>query len=213
MKLKNLVIPAGVVVGLMLLAKKKQDAPTYPIPPGGTEPDDNGGVYVPPPTDSSGDFGAMYFPSDLDISQAGEALIKQFENKRYKAEYDYKGYSTGYGHLIKSGEEWMRTATLTDAQIEQIFDNDLIWVIAAIDNNVKVPITQNMFDALSSFIWNFGEPAFRTSTLLKKLNQEDYYGAANEFGKWINAGNPPTPVNGLINRRAKERALFLTPDY
>ena len=211
MKLKNLVIPAGVVVGLMLLAKKKQDAPTYPIPPGGTEPDDNGGVYVPSPTDSSGDFGAMYFPSDLDISANGRDTIVFFEGRKNRAYKDAGGYSIGVGHFIKPGEEWLRTATLTDAQIDEIFEEDIDWVIASIDNNVTVPITQNMFDALCSFIFNVGPSNFKSSTLLKKINMYDYVGAADEFNKWIYSGGKQ--LTALINRRAKERALFLTPDY
>jgi lysozyme len=72
---------------------------------------------------------------------------------------------------------------------------------------VHVPLTQNQFDALVSFVFNLGVGNFRTSTLLKKLNAGDNDGAAQEFGRWIHAGGKALP--GLVRRREAERALFL----
>ena len=71
---------------------------------------------------------------------------------------------------------------------------------------VKVPLTQNQFDALVCFAYNVGIQALRGSTLLKKLNGGDYAGAANEFGRWNRAGG--RVLSGLISRRAAERACF-----
>jgi GH24 family phage-related lysozyme (muramidase) len=72
----------------------------------------------------------------------------------------------------------------------------------------KVSLMQCMFDALVSFAYNVGieEGGFKTSTLLRKLNQEDYEGSAKEFDRWINANGKP--FQGLINRRNEEEALF-----
>lgn len=61
-----------------------------------------------------------------------------------------------------------------------------------------------------SFTFNVGTGAFRSSTLLKRLNAGDYQGAASEFGKWVKAGGKVLP--GLVRRRKEEAALFLTPD-
>jgi len=69
-----------------------------------------------------------------------------------------------------------------------------------------VPLTQGQFDALASFTYNLGEGQVSKSTLLKLLNAQDYQGAANEFERWVYAGN--TKVNGLIRRRQNERELF-----
>lgn len=60
--------------------------------------------------------------------------------------------------------------------------------------------------ACLSLAYNIGLSAFRTSTLLKlwQLGQPGL--AAEQFQRWVYAGN--RPVLGLINRRAIERALF-----
>lgn len=72
---------------------------------------------------------------------------------------------------------------------------------------VKVKITQGQFNALVSFAYNLGLRSLSTSTLLLKLNAGDKQGAANEFGRWVNAGG--VKLNGLVERRAAERELFL----
>lgn len=72
---------------------------------------------------------------------------------------------------------------------------------------VKVKLTQNQFDALVSFVYNVGVGAFRTSTLLRKLNNGDYVGAAAEFKRWKFGGGKELP--GLVRRRKAEEQLFL----
>lgn len=72
---------------------------------------------------------------------------------------------------------------------------------------VKVRLTQSQFDALVSFVYNVGVEAFRTSTLLRKLNGADYVGAAAEFKRWKMGGGKVLP--GLIRRRKREEELFL----
>lgn len=73
---------------------------------------------------------------------------------------------------------------------------------------VKVPLNQNQKDSLTSFIYNVGSGAFAGSTLLKKLNQSDYNGAAAEFSKWVYAGG--NKLAGLEKRRKEEQILFLS---
>ena len=70
-----------------------------------------------------------------------------------------------------------------------------------------MPLTQNQFDALVSLTYNIGANAFTNSTLLKKLNTGDYKAAAHQFEVWINAGGQR--MQGLVNRRAIEKLLFL----
>jgi lysozyme len=70
-------------------------------------------------------------------------------------------------------------------------------------------LNQNQFDALASLIFNIGNAAFNGSTLRKYLVLKDYHAAAGEFEKWDYASGHV--VQGLLNRRKAERALFLTP--
>ena len=72
---------------------------------------------------------------------------------------------------------------------------------------VLVPLNDNQLAACTSLAYNIGLAAFRGSTLLRKLNDGDYQGAADQFPVWNKAGG--RVVQGLVNRRAAERDLFL----
>jgi lysozyme len=80
---------------------------------------------------------------------------------------------------------------------------------------VKVPVTQNQFDALTSLTYNIGKgkEGFGGSTLLKLLNQGDYKGAAEQFHRWNKVTDPKTGEKvespGLINRRKADYELFI----
>ena len=71
---------------------------------------------------------------------------------------------------------------------------------------VKVPLTQNQYDALVSFTYNIGGGAFQGSTALKRLNAGDYAGAADAMKFWNKSGGKV--MQGLVNRRNHEVALF-----
>jgi len=75
---------------------------------------------------------------------------------------------------------------------------------------VNVPLTQHQFDALTSFIYNLGEPAFKSSTLLKKLNRGLYDEVPEQLMRWNKArvDGKLTPLRGLTRRRSAEAALF-----
>ena len=140
----------------------------------------------------------------LVTSQKGINLIKEFESCRLKAYQDSAGVGTiGYGHTggVSSG------MTISQAQAEAYLKSDLARFEKAVNNCVTVALTQNMFDALVSFSFNVGDGALKNSTLLRKLNSGDIGGAANEFDKWVYSGGKV--VDGLVRRRAAEKALFL----
>ena len=101
----------------------------------------------------------------------------------------------------------MKDKAITQAQAKTLFMNTLTTYEAAVNRNVKVPISQNQFDSLVSFTYNLGEENLRTSTLLRKLNVRDYKGAADQFPRWNKAAG--RVLNGLVRRRAAERELFL----
>jgi len=123
-----------------------------------------------------------------------------FRNKAYK---DSKGLLTiGVGHLIKTSEPHLLTATLTDEQVKELLKSDLKWCSEAVETSVKVPLNQSQFDALYSLCFNIGETNFRKSTVVKKINENDLQGAADAILMW----NKP---DVLVNRRKRERALFL----
>ena len=63
---------------------------------------------------------------------------------------------------------------------------------------------------LTSFVFNLGGGAFRSSTLLKKLNQGLYDEVPEQLMRWNKAriDGKLTPLRGLTRRRAAEAALF-----
>ncbi|OJH84352.1 phage lysozyme [Serratia marcescens] len=77
-----------------------------------------------------------------------------------------------------------------------------------VERLVAVTVTQGQFDALVSFAYNLGLRALENSTLLRRLNAGDRQGAADQFGRRVNAGG--VRLDGLVARRAAERALFLS---
>lgn len=151
--------------------------------------------------------------NQLVTSQAGIKLIKRKEGLRLKAYICPAGHWTiGWGHKLKP-EEIGVLKEITLQQAHCLLIEDLRVFERFINSHVQVPLTQYQFDALVSFTFNFGESKVRRSTLLRKLNSGDLFGAADEFPLWKNIRNPITkalePSDGLIVRREQERLMFL----
>ena len=149
--------------------------------------------------------------SEKSMSDKGIALLKGFEGLRLKAYQDIGGvWTIGYGHTSAAGGMGVyKDLTITYEQAEQLLKDDLArMTYPVIERLVKVPLTQGQFDALASFIYNLGEGQVSNSTLLRLLNNKDYSGASNEFGRWVYVGS--IKVDGLIRRRNSERELFDT---
>lgn len=140
-------------------------------------------------------------------SASGINLICSFEGLELKAYDDSVGvWTIGYGTTVINGVKVKKGDTCTLEQAKSYMASDLKKFEAAV-NKVTVPLNQNQFDALVSLAYNIGTGAFASSTLLKKLNGGDYKGAAAQFDVWNKAGGKR--MQGLVNRRAKEKALFL----
>lgn len=141
------------------------------------------------------------------INAKGLALIKQFEGLVLQAYRDPVGvWTIGYGH---TGPDVKPGAVITRSQAEALLKKDLARFESAVRSLVKVPVNANQFSALVSFAFNVGSGALAQSTLLARLNQRDYQGAANQFGRWVYGDGQVLP--GLVRRREAEKALFLTP--
>lgn len=73
----------------------------------------------------------------------------------------------------------------------------------------KRGFTQNMYDALGSFIWNCGTGAVGPSSGVGRLlRQGRWRAAANAMLAWVRNGAGRV-VPGLVSRRKRERAMFL----
>lgn len=143
------------------------------------------------------------------VSPQGVDLICGFEGLELKAYDDGVGVCTiGYGTTIyPHGKAVQYGDTCTIEQAKNYMQYDLRHFEQAVNAAVNVPLNQNQFDALVSLSYNIGIGAFKNSTLLKLLNASDYHAASDQFDVWIKAGGKT--VQGLVNRRAVEKTLFL----
>jgi GH24 family phage-related lysozyme (muramidase) len=156
------------------------------------------------PTATSVDGGEDKYYNVGHLSVGDVELIKESEGLRLDAYLPTPNdvWTIGYGHT-KTAKPGMK---ITQAGAEALLLHDLQWVETAIDTYVQVPLNQNQYDALASFIYNVGATAFRKSTMLKLLNKGDYEGAANQFPRWNKQKGKV--LNGLTTRRQKEQTLF-----
>jgi len=147
------------------------------------------------------------------INEKGLALIKQWEGLRLNAYQDSAGvWTISYGHTSAAGKPYVHEGLkITEGEAQAILARDLGQYERAVEEAVKVPLTDNQFAALVSFTYNVGAGALKRSTLLKKLNKGDYDGVPAELMKWTRAGNKK--LKGLENRRAAEAGLWVTGEF
>lgn len=143
----------------------------------------------------------------MQISYNGIEFLKKWEGFKAEAYKDTGGvWTIGYGTIKWMGKPVEQGMKMTEKEAELALQADLAWAQTAVNQLVRYPLTQNMFDALVSFVYNVGEDAFRKSTLLRLLNQGRKSEAAKQFERWrFDNGRI---VVGLLNRREAERALF-----
>ncbi len=140
----------------------------------------------------------------LKYSDAGLALTKQFEGLRLEAYQDCAGiWTIGYGH---TGRDVSPGRRVSEFEAEVLLRVDLRDAVACVNHCVEVSIGQHQFDALVDFCFNAGRGNFGRSSLLGKVNLEDFEGAAVQFGFWVNVDQKPVP--GLVRRRDAEAAMF-----
>jgi lysozyme len=140
------------------------------------------------------------------INDAGLSLIESFEGDSLRAYPDPgtggEPWTIGYGHTANVHPGM----TITQDQAVAFLRNDVAVAEQAVVKLVQVVLNPNQFSALVSFEYNTGLLA--GSTLLRLINEKNFSGAADEFGKWVYAGGQI--MGGLVRRRAAERALFLS---
>lgn len=139
----------------------------------------------------------------------GKDVIRKWEGLRLTAYLCPAGVPTiGYGHTygVKMGQ------VISEAQAEVFLDHDYQSAEEDVLELVKVPLNENQLGALTSFVFNLGSGNLRISTLLRKLNEGDYQGAAEQFGAWNKArvNGKMIALDGLTKRRIDEKQLFIT---
>lgn len=141
--------------------------------------------------------------SHREMTEQGIQVLVDREGLRTKAYYDSVGVLTiGVGHTSAAGPpKVVEGMTITEEEAFAIFDTDNDYFEKVVIDTVTVDLTDWEFDALVSFVFNIGETQWRSSTMLKKLNEGDKAGAFEQFKQWK---KPPE----IIPRRRGEAACF-----
>ena len=144
----------------------------------------------------------------MKISENGIKLIKKYEGLRlqaYRAVSTEKYYTIGYGHY---GSDVKKNMKITETKAEELLKKDLVkyenYINTYCIKNYKYNLSQNQFDALTSFVYNCG---------LYNLKQLCDYGRRDltTISKKILLYNKSSGkiLLGLIKRRKEEQKLFL----
>jgi lysozyme len=138
-------------------------------------------------------------------------IIKNSEGLRLESYLCPSGlWTIGWGHTkgVKEGQ------TCTLAEAERYLKEDIQEAKAFVLSRVKVSLSPNQLDALTSFAFNIKKSQFndKDCTLLRLVNLGEFNRAACQFSRWVYGSDPktgkPIKLNGLVTRRAHEEALF-----
>jgi lysozyme len=141
----------------------------------------------------------------MKLSPLGLAILASLEECKLVGYADSGGIPTaGYGH---TGPEVKVGQTYTQAQADAWLAADVGWAETIVERDTIYALDQHQFDALTLLCFNIGAGAFRTSTLLRDLNDGEIPATAEQFLVWDHIDG--TPNAGLTKRRKLERALFL----
>lgn len=141
----------------------------------------------------------------MNLSPEGLDLIKGFEQLRLTAYLDTGGvWTIGYGHT-RSALSGMQ---ISEARALMLLAQDVAEAVEAVNKLVRVTLEQYEFDALVSFVFNVGVGAFKSSTMLRCINDRaEPMRIGTEFLRWVYDNGKK--IAGLETRRRKERLLFL----
>ena len=146
------------------------------------------------------------------ISEHGLSMIEYFEGFRSNPYLCPAGVPTiGFGTTVypNGTRVTMQDKSISENEARQMLREQVNKLYGdAVNRLVYVPLYQYQFDALSSFTYNLGEGNLKSSTLLKRVNENRHLEAADEFLKWVYANGEV--MQGLVNRREAERKMYLS---
>lgn len=146
------------------------------------------------------------YADDLQISQAGLAIIGHAENCKNQPYYCPANILTvGVGSTVGPIEPRL----YDDQEIAQRWVADIKTAQTCVNAYAAGKhLPQSVFDATVSITFNVGCSKMKNSTMYHYLNTGEYQQACNELPRWNKSAGKILP--GLVIRREKERNLCLT---
>jgi lysozyme len=144
----------------------------------------------------------------MTLSGRGAELIAGFEGFSSTPYRDAVGvWTIGFG---STKGVTSRSKPVTREQALERMRREIAQTYGAAIDRLGLPLNQNQYDALVSFVYNVGPGGVAaTTTIGKRLRDRDWQGAADALLAWNKAGG--RVLLGLTRRRQAERALFLEP--
>lgn len=157
------------------------------------------------------------WPTETAIFALAMPFIKEREALKLAPYRDSAGIATiGWGTIRYPNG---RPVTMQDPAISEAYAQDCLTFemqgkCSSLQRLVTADATAHQAAAFLSLSYNIGIPAFSTSTVLRQFNAGNLQAAADAFRMWDKAhvNGELVVVQGLLNRREAERALFLTAD-
>lgn len=159
------------------------------------------------------------------ISDDALSFIISFEGFSAEPYWDVTRYSIGHGNSYESAKKLFGEdcAPITEEQAYQLLKSEIVATEQYMNNffvKNHIVLNQNQYDALLSFTYNvgIGWTTYKNEDgkwcLLRTMLEDDpatwtQERAAKAFGSWVSAGGQILP--GLVQRRAAEAKLFMTP--
>lgn len=108
----------------------------------------------------------------MKINKEGVDLLVQVEGLKTKAYKDTKGiWTIGIGSTYyENGEKVKEGDSLTKEECYHLFELTKSKYEKPINDSIKVPLTQNQFNALFLFCYNIGATGFKNSTVVRLIN-------------------------------------------
>lgn len=154
---------------------------------------------------------------ELIASEGYRAQVYDDANGRIVSSYSQvSGYPTiGIGHLITDKERNKFSKYLgggkemSESQVSRLLSKDIKRFTDHLNKELKIDVTQPMFDALTAYAFNIGVNSNFLKRTIEKINNKDFKGAAS-----IILSGPTTSkgavLDGLVRRRQKESEQFLS---
>jgi len=167
----------------------------------------------------------------MKTSQNGLEFITRWEGVVLNPYLDVASlWTIGVGHLIKPTDSFSTISntqvkellsskdknhpasklSITRSEALEILANDVTVTEAALLKAIKVPLSQNQFDALISFGFNCGPGVFKTSAACRAVTEGKMSDVPELLLQWskVRIGGELKTNKGLFARRTSEGELF-----
>lgn len=141
-----------------------------------------------------------------------KAMVKKFEGRRLKPYLCPAGIATiadGATTYPDGRKVTLKDRAITNQEADEILEYNTSIYIKSVGK--LSPILwlsgEAKHTAIADFCFNLGSTRYKSSTLKRRIDSQDWNGAAKELSKWVYGGGKKLP--GLVARRKAEALLLL----